>query len=89
MRKTQSGGEFGWRGTSVKMLTQVSQGELNKNRKLMWTKRGKACLILIFSTNTNRESMAYRSFRSEEYSARGVRKVTTGTTFFLIGSRSR
>ena len=46
----------------------------------MWTKRGKACLILIFSTNTNCESMAYRSFRSEEYSARGVRKVTTGMT---------
>ena len=42
----------------------------------MWTKRGKACLILIFSANTNCESMAYRSFRSEEYSARGVRKVT-------------
>ena len=46
----------------------------------MWTKRGKACLILIFSTNTNCESMAYRSFRSEEYSARGVRKVTTVKT---------
>ena len=46
----------------------------------MWTKRGKACLILIFSTNTNCENMAYRSFRSEKYSARGVRKVTTGIT---------
>ena len=44
----------------------------------MWTKRGKARLILIFSTNTNCESMAYRSFRSEKCSARGVRKVTTG-----------
>ena len=44
----------------------------------MWTKRGKACLILIFSTNTNCENMAYRSFRSDKYSARGVRKVTTG-----------
>ena len=42
----------------------------------MWTRRGKACLILIFSTNTNCESMAYRSSRSEEYSAGGVRKVT-------------
>ena len=29
--------------------------------------KGKACLILTFSTNTNCESMAYRSFRSEEY----------------------
>ena len=46
----------------------------------MWTKRGKACLILIFSANTNCENMAYRSFRSEKCSARGVRKVTTGMT---------
>ena len=46
----------------------------------MWTKRGKVCLILIFSTNTNCESMAYRSLRSEEYSAREVSKVITGIT---------
>ena len=52
----------------------MSQGKLNENRNLMWTKRGKARLILIFSTNTNCENMAYRSFRSEKYSARGVRK---------------
>ena len=51
------------------MITQVSKGE-----------RGKACLILICSTNTNCENMAYRSFRSEKYSARGVRKVTAGIT---------
>ena len=62
------------------MITQVSSGELNKNRNLAWTKMRKACLILIFSTNTNCESMAYRSFRFEEYRARGVRKVTTGMT---------
>jgi hypothetical protein len=37
-------------------------------------------LISIFSTNTNCESMAYRSFRPEKFSARGVRKVTTGIT---------
>ena len=36
--------------------------------------------ILIFSTNTNCEHMAYRSLRSETCSARGVRKVTTGVT---------
>ena len=54
------------------------QGELNENRNLMWTKRGKARLILIFNTNTNCENMACRSFRSEKCSARGVRKVTTG-----------
>ena len=46
----------------------------------MLTKRGKARLILISSTNTNCESMAYRSFRSEKLSVRGARKVTTGLT---------
>ena len=54
------------------MLTQVSSGELNANRNLMWTKRGKARLILIFSTNTNCENMAYQSFRSEKCSGRGL-----------------
>ncbi|KAK8670620.1 hypothetical protein V6N13_037238 [Hibiscus sabdariffa] len=29
---------------------------------------------------TNRESVAYRSFRPSEFEARGVRKVTTGIT---------
>ena len=33
-------------------------------------------MILIFSTNTNCESMAYRSFRPSGFEARGVRKVT-------------
>ena len=46
----------------------------------MWTKSGTARLILIVSTNTNCESMAYRSLRSEKCLARGVRKVTTGIT---------
>jgi len=35
---------------------------LNENGNLMSSKRAKACLIWIFSTNTNRESVAYRSF---------------------------
>ncbi|KAF1856268.1 hypothetical protein Lal_00048572 [Lupinus albus] len=34
----------------------------------------------IVSTNTNRESVAYRSFSPSEFEARGVRKVTTGIT---------
>ena len=38
-----------------------SKGELNESRKLLWTKRGNARLILIFSANTNCENMAYRS----------------------------
>ena len=37
-------------------------------------------LILIFDTDTNCENMAYRSFRSEKCSARGVRTITTGIT---------
>jgi len=46
----------------------------------MLTKRGKAFLILSFSMGTNWETMAYRSFMSPEFGARGVRKVTTGIT---------
>ena len=37
-------------------------------------------LILIFSVNTNHESVAYRSFSPLEFKARGARKVTTGIT---------
>ena len=37
---------------------------------------GPTHLILIFSTNTNCESMAYRSFSLSGFDARGVRKVT-------------
>ena len=47
----------------------------------MWTKREKACLILIFSTNTNCENMAFFDpLCLRKYSARGVRKVTAGIT---------
>ncbi|CAN0928638.1 hypothetical protein LINGRAHAP2_LOCUS36614 [Linum grandiflorum] len=42
--------------------------------------KGKSSFDLISSTNTNRESVAYRSFRPSEFEARGVRKVTTGIT---------
>ncbi|KAK2633328.1 hypothetical protein Ddye_032633, partial [Dipteronia dyeriana] len=49
---------------------QPSADELNENRNLVWNKRVKARLILIFSTNTNRESVAYRSFRPSEFEAR-------------------
>ena len=62
------------------MATQVSKGELKENRNLLLTKRGKAHFILIFSKNTNCESMAYRSFNFSNYEIRGVRKVTTGIT---------
>ncbi|QCD94097.1 hypothetical protein DEO72_LG5g2176 [Vigna unguiculata] len=34
----------------------------------------------IVNTNTNRESMAYRSFSPSKFEARGVRKVTIGIT---------
>ena len=36
--------------------------------------------FLIFSMNTHCENMAYRSLRSEKYSASGVRKATRGIT---------
>ena len=37
--------------------------------------------ILIFSVNTNHESVAYRSFSPSKFEARGARKVTTGKSF--------
>lgn len=37
-----------------------------ENRNLQWNKRVKVPLILIFSVNTNHESVAYRSFMSLE-----------------------
>ncbi|KAJ0082020.1 hypothetical protein Patl1_10201 [Pistacia atlantica] len=46
----------------------------------MWNKRVKACLILIFSTNTNCESVPYRSFGPSKFETRDVRKVTTRIT---------
>ena len=49
-----------------------------ENRNLQWNKRVKVPLILIFSVNTNHESVAYRSFVTFEFKARGARKVTTG-----------
>ena len=39
-------------------FTQVSRGELNQNRNLMWTQNGKVGQILSFSTETNCECMA-------------------------------
>ena len=39
-----------------------------------------ANFILTFSTNTNRETVAYRSFRFLEFEARGVRTFTTQRT---------
>ena len=46
----------------------------------MYNKRVKTNLILIFSTNINRETVAYLSFRFLKFEARGVRKVITGIT---------
>ena len=51
-----------------------------ENRNLQWNKRVKVPLIVIFSVNTNRESVAYRSFSLSKFEARGARKVTTGIT---------
>ncbi len=54
----------------VSMRTEISCGGKGQSDHL----------ILIFSTNTNCESMAYRSFSLSGFEARGVRKVTTGIT---------
>ena len=53
----------------------------------MWTKRGKARLILIFSTNTNCENMAYRSFRSKKCSQGGDPGGEVNGSHFAEGSR--
>ena len=75
-----------------------SEDMLKENRLLMWTKREKACLIWISSTNTYKENTCYISFRFTECVSRGVRKVTVlgrkgrfwaqkmgGALFFGIG----
>ena len=63
----------------------MSKRKLHKDRNLVLSKRAKASLILIFSVNTNRESVAYRSFNLLlfKFQVRGVRKVTTGITGML------
>ncbi|CAL6278829.1 unnamed protein product [Bathycoccus prasinos] len=71
-----------WRRTPVLLLAPsiytIQVEDIVRN--LLWNKRVKAHLILAFSTSTNCESMAYRSFSLSEFDARGVRKVTTGIT---------
>ena len=56
----------------------MSYGELKENRNLLLTKRGKAHLILIFSTNTNRESVAYRSFNFTSFKLEVSEKLPQG-----------
>ncbi len=56
-----------------------------ENRNLQWNKRVKVPLILIFSVNTNHESVAYRSFSPSGFEARGARKVTTGINYSYTG----
>ncbi|KAK3177559.1 hypothetical protein Dsin_032980 [Dipteronia sinensis] len=68
--RTGNGSPGAFPASNSRLRTEISCG----------TKKGKSSLILIFSTNTNRESVAYRSFRPSEFEARGVRKVTTGIT---------
>ena len=60
-----------------------------ENRNLQWSKRAKVPLILIFSVNTNHESVAYRSFSPSKFEARGARKVTTGIKLNLNSPRPR
>lgn len=63
--KTLSGGEFGWGGTSVKPQRRCPKGD-SWRTEISVEQRVKVPLILIFSVNTNHESVAYRSFMSLE-----------------------
>ena len=49
----------------------------------MWTERGKARLILIFGTNTNREIVAYRSFSLWEVSEKLPQGLACGCQAFI------
>ncbi len=60
------------------------QRRAQQGQKPCVEQKGKSSFdLMIFSTNTNREIVAYRSFIYfifENFQARGVRKVTTGIT---------
>jgi len=75
--KTVSGGEFDWGGTSVKEQRRCPKASSARTET---SHREKARLVLIFSMNTDRENVAYRSLWTWEFQAGGVRKVTTGIT---------
>ncbi|CAL8989410.1 unnamed protein product [Prunus brigantina] len=56
----------------------VELDSTQREQKSRVEQKGKSSFDSISGTNTNRESVAYRSFRPSEFEARGVGKVTTG-----------
>ena len=59
-----------WPGQDThEVRTQLSRGELHRNRSLIWTKRGTCCVIGFFSTTLNCDIRACRSFQPWENSA--------------------
>ena len=74
-----------WLGWHIcQKITQVSQGE---NGNLARKKRVKASLIPIFSTNTNRKSMAYRSFGLLRVSSQRCQKIYHRDNWLVAAKR--
>ena len=63
----------------LKDNTVVLKGTQQEQKSCV-EQRVKVPLILIFSVNTNHESVAYQFFSPLEFEVRGARKVTTGIT---------
>ncbi|CAN6989818.1 unnamed protein product [Brassica rapa subsp. trilocularis] len=74
-------GSSGWKSTARRVVSGAFPAALeNPEDQVPLTPGRTHNRIRSPSTNTNRESVAYRSFRPSEFEARGVRKVTTGIT---------
>ena len=70
------------------MRTQMSRGELHKSRNLMRTEMGTCCVIVFFSTTTNCDIMACRSFQFVEYSVRCLTSVKNETELLELCSNN-
>ncbi|CAN6973390.1 unnamed protein product [Brassica rapa subsp. trilocularis] len=74
-------GSSGWKSTARRVVSGAFPAALeNPEDRVPLTPGRTHNRIRSPSTNMNRESVAYRSFRPSEFEARGVRKVTTGIT---------
>ncbi|CAN6989814.1 unnamed protein product [Brassica rapa subsp. trilocularis] len=74
-------GSSGWKSTARRVVSGAFPAALeNPEDRVPLTPGRTHNRIRSPSMNTNRESVAYRSFRPSEFEARGVRKVTTGIT---------
>ncbi|KAI5381388.1 hypothetical protein KIW84_UN0763 [Lathyrus oleraceus] len=73
-RKTLSVGSLAVAARALLKITQCPKMSSTRTKSRV-DKRVKARLILISSTNTNRESVAYRSFRPSEFEAKVSEKL--------------